>query len=350
MQIKLRQAVEELRDATTAAATPNIRRNLICRLEKCAKYAVSSATQCVAASSGASMYNSNSNAQNELNIECRTIVQYIPNLVSGIKGAISDSDNPVNQLNLISASEKLLVPGSMVVKTAKGILPTITDQACALQLKNCSQQFGIALSDLRSAVNRAREVCSGLEFDAAEKQIIALKSELKDLFTAVKSITLKPFPGETEESTSLKLGSISKNFEFLIAQLISATQQKNKIYTENSIREISILLKNFIVTVRGVAATVKLQEIQTTILIAAENVINKSFILVKKIREIIENPDHLDDNKEIEIFSKELMHSLNECISCLPSQKNIDEAIHNMNNAQQILISDKFPISTNNYG
>lgn len=349
MQNKLRVAVEELRDATTAAVTPNIRRNLIYRLEKCAKYAVSSATQCIAASSAASTFNTNTNAQNELNAYCRTIVQFIPSLVTGIKENVLKPDNPVNQLNLISASEKLLQPGTTVVKTAKAVLPTITDQASALQLKNCSQQFGVALSDLRSAVNRAREVCSGLEFDAAEEQIYTSMNELEDLLVAVKSSSLKPLPGESEESTSLKLGSLSKSLQFSMAQLISATHQRNKNYTENSVGEISSHLKNFIVAVRGVAATMNDKETQETILIAAKDVIHKSIMMIRKIRDIIEDLNYCDDKTEIENDSRELINSLNKCISCIPGQKQIDEAIFNINKVQQSLTFDNFSTTPKNY-
>lgn len=171
MQDQLRQAAEELRAATTVAATPALRRKLISRLEICAKQVASNATQCMAASSGVVPHNNNLSSQEELNAECRMMGQHIPNLVSGVKGTQAQPDNPTAQLNLINASEQFLQPGTAVIKAARAVIPTVTDQASAIQLTHTSQQLGSSLADLRSAVTRAREACGGLELDAAQEMI-----------------------------------------------------------------------------------------------------------------------------------------------------------------------------------
>lgn len=107
-QDQLRVAVEELRAATSAAATPALRRNLIQRLETTAKQAVSSATQCVAASQGVTPHNANLQSQEELLSDCKVMAKRIPPLVEGVKGTVANPESATCQLNLINASEQFL--------------------------------------------------------------------------------------------------------------------------------------------------------------------------------------------------------------------------------------------------
>ncbi|KAJ8686379.1 hypothetical protein QAD02_022173, partial [Eretmocerus hayati] len=347
MQEKLRQAVEELRDATTTAAAPAIRRNLVYHLEKCAKHVASSATQCVAASSGVSQHNTNTVTQTELNVECRSMVQHIPNLVSSVKGTMAQPDNPTAQLNLINASEQFLQPGSAVVKAARAVLPTVSDQSSGMQLSNTSQQLGSALTDLRSAVSRAREACSGLEIDAAEELLCDLKTEINEIYMELS--VLKPLPGETAESTSLRLGAVSKNVGFGMAKLISAAKQGNENYTGSAAREISESLKDLTSSVRGVAATVNQEDIQRSILMAADDVIQKCIVLIRKARRVVKSNDS-EDELDMVATAKDVTSALNNCVSCLPGQKEIDDAIYSIENTTQSLESGHFPTANKNYG
>jgi talin len=88
-------------------------------------------------------------------------------------------------------------PGARVVQSARAVLPTVADQASALQLTTSSQQLGAALGDLRSALNRAREVCTGLELDSASELIRSLKAELEAFQKSAERAGLRPLPGET---------------------------------------------------------------------------------------------------------------------------------------------------------
>ncbi|KMQ93936.1 talin-1-like protein, partial [Lasius niger] len=274
MQDQLRQAAEELRAATTAAATPALRRKLITRLEACAKQAASTATQCIAASSGAGHHNTNPSSQEELNMECRTIAQHVPHL--------------------------FLQPGTAVVKAARAVLPTVTDQASAMQLNNTSQQLGSSLADLRSAVTRAREACGGLELDAAEELINSLKDELGEFYRAVEAASLRPLPEETTESTALRLGATSKNVGFAMAQLLSAAKQ---------------------------AATSNQPETQKKVLMTAD-----------------------DNEANLAAVAKDVSNSLNKCVSCLPGQRDVDEAIRNIDDMAQMLNMNEFPQTSKSYG
>lgn len=350
MQDQLRQAAEELRAATTAAATPALRRKLITRLEACAKQAASTATQCIAASSGAGHHNTNPASQEELNMECRTIAQHIPHLVSGVKGTQAQPDNPTAQLNLINASEQFLQPGTAVVKAARAVLPTVTDQASAMQLNNTSQQLGSSLADLRSAVTRAREACGGLELDAAEELINSLKDELGEFYRAVEATSLRPLPEETTESTALRLGATSKNVGFAMAQLLSAAKQGNKNYTGSAARETASALKDLTYAVRGVAATSNQPETQKKVLMTADDVILRSLRLVKEARRVLKNPDDPQNEANLAAVAKDVSNSLNKCVSCLPGQRDVDEAIRNIDEMAQMLNTNEFPQTNKSYG
>lgn len=350
MQDQLRQAAEELRTATTVAATPALRRKLIVRLEACAKQAASTATQCIAASSGAVHHNTNHASQEELNVECRLMAQHIPHLVAGVKGTQAQPDNPTAQLNLINAAEQFLQPGTAVIKAARAVLPTVTDQASAMQLNNTSQQLGSSLADLRSAVTRAREACGGLELDAAEELINSLKDELKEFYQAVEAASLRPLPEETTESTALRLGSTSKNVGYAMAQLLSAAKQGNENYTGSAARETASALKDLTYAVRGVAATSNQPETQKKVLMTADDVILRSLHLVQEARRALKNPDNPENEANLAAVAKDVSHSLNKCVSCLPGQRDVDDAIRTIDDMSQVLNMNEFPHTDKNYG
>lgn len=350
IQDRLRQAAEELRAATTAAATPALRRKLITRLEACAKQAAATATQCIAASSGAAHHNTNPASQEELNMECRMMAQHIPHLVSGVKGTQALPDVPTAQLNLINASEQFLQPGTAVIKAARAVLPTVTDQASAMQLNDSSQQLGSSLADLRSAVTRAREACGGLELDAAEELINSLKDELGEFYRAVEAASLRPLPEETTESTALRLGTTSKNVGFAMAQLLSAAKQGNENYTGSAARETAAALKDLTYAVRGVAATSDQPETQRKVLMTADDVILRSLHLVKEARRVLKNPENPENEANLAAVAKDVSNSLNKCVSCLPGQRDVDEAIRSIDDMTQVLNMNEFPHTTKNYG
>ncbi|XP_014474910.1 PREDICTED: talin-1 isoform X3 [Dinoponera quadriceps] len=350
MQDRLRQAAEELRAATTAAATPALRRKLITRLEACAKQAAATATQCIAAASGAAHHNTNPASQEELNAECRTMAQHISHLVSGVKGTQALPDVPTAQLNLINASEQFLQPGTAVMKAARAVLPTVTDQASAMQLNDSSQQLGSSLADLRSAVTRAREACGGLELDAAEELINSLKDELGEFYRAVEAASLRPLPEETTESTALRLGATSKNVGFAMAQLLSAAKQGNENYTGSAARETASALKDLTYAVRGVAATSDQPETQKKVLMTADDVILRSLHLVKEARRVLKNPENPENEANLAAVAKDVSNSLNKCVSCLPGQRDVDEAIRSIDDMTQVLGMNEFPHTNKNYG
>nr|CAD7439651.1 unnamed protein product [Timema bartmani] len=349
-QNQLRQAVEELRAATTAAATPALRRKLVTRLESAAKQAASTATQCIAAAQGATHHNTNKTSQEELMSDCKIMADHIPNLVEGVKGTLSNPENPTAQLNLINSSEQFLQPGARVVQSARAVVPTVADQSSAVQLNHSSQQLGTALGDLRSAVNRAREACGGLELDSAADLIRSLKLELEAFHRAAERAQLRPLPGETAESTSLQLGSTSKNVGFAMAQLLSAAAQGNENYTGIAARNTSTSLKDLTKAVRGVAATTNNRDTQTRIINSADAVMDRSLILIEEAWEALQNPDRPNNAQNLAQVAKDVSQALNKCVGCLPGQKDVDESINSISDASQILATGEFPHTNKSYG
>ena len=61
---------------------------------------------------------------------------------------------------------------------AKAAVPTVGDQAAALQLGNFAKATAIALAELRAASAKAAEVCGSLEIDSA---IATVKDLSKDM-------------------------------------------------------------------------------------------------------------------------------------------------------------------------
>lgn len=87
-----------------------------------------------------------------------------------------------------------------MVQSALSVVPTVSDQASALQLSNSSQQLATSLNDLRSAVDKAKEVCGGYDgeaFNSASQLIRSLKTELDAFYKAAMRNELHPLPGET---------------------------------------------------------------------------------------------------------------------------------------------------------
>ncbi|KAK7790683.1 hypothetical protein R5R35_008203 [Gryllus longicercus] len=350
-QNQLRTAAEELRQATAAAATPALRRNIFARLEAAAKQSAAAGTQCVAAAQGAAPHTTHRASQEELLAECRTLAEQVPALVEGVKGTLAQPDSSSAQLHLINASEAFLQPGNRVVQSARAVLPTVTDHASAMQLQTSAQSLGQSLGDLRAALGRAREACgSGLELNAATDLINSLRAELEAFQRAADRLELRPLPGETAESTSLQLGSVSKNVSAGMAQLVSAAAQGNESYTGQAARATAASLRELTNAVRGVAATSKDRDTQRRLISGADLVMEHSLRLIEEARVTLHQPDRPDGNASLVNVVKDVSQALNACVGCLPGQRAVDEALHTISDASQAIDHQEFPVSNKSYG
>lgn len=340
-QQHLRQTVEDLRAATTLAATPALRKKLIQKLEKSAKLAASTATQCIASAHGVAHHNANKSSQEELMSDCRTLADRIPPLIQGVKGTNAEPDNPTTQLNLINASHQFLQPGQRVVACARAVLPTITDQSSALHLSGSSQALGAALSELRASVGRAREACGPeLELEAAHNLVCSLRDELVHIQHAAEKGHLRPLPGETAVSASQQLGSVSKNVKSSMAQVVSAATQGNENYTAMATRDMADSLKDFTGAVRAVVANTDVRETRQRMIFCTEELMNRSLGLIEEARRTLQEPSNAEN---LNLWAKRVTQSLDDSVSCLPGQRDVDDAISTISSATAVLDSGCFP-------
>ncbi|XP_076336549.1 talin-1-like isoform X2 [Tachypleus tridentatus] len=348
-QAALRRAAEELRTATNAAASNALKKKLIHRLENAAKNAASMATQNIAAAQRASSHNQNWATQEQLIESCKKVAETIPAVVQGVKGTMKEPDNANNQLFLINASEQMIQPCVGMISASKAALPTIADPSSVTQLNNTSRDMATALSELRSALSKAQEACGTLELDSALDLINSLNDELEAFKRAVKEFDLKPLPGETNESSTLQLGSTSKTVGSSMAQLLTAASQGNENYTGIAARDTANALKVLTGAVRGVAATTSEQDIQLKIIDSAQDVMTKSAQLIEEARRSVQNPGNPENPQRLTQVAKSVSAALNNCVNCLPGQRDVDDAIRGITEATQALNAQEFPSSNRSY-
>ena len=335
-QWKLRRAAEDLRSATQAAAGDAIKKKVIKRLETAAKHAAATATQSIAAAQAAGPHNSNPTSQDQLLAACKAVADQIAKLVQGVKGTLANPDSPAAQLTLISASEEFIQSGNPMVAAAKTALPTVNDPSSSMQLSNSSKQFAQALTDLRTSVTKARDTCGPLELDSALDMLYALREELDAFSRAVDAYELKPLPGETAEGTAQQLSATSKAVGSNMAQLMTAVAQGDEKYTGMAARSTAVALQDFTDAVRGVAATSDQPDQQHTIINSAKDVVSQAITMVEEARSASTNPQDVSHQQRLTQVARDVSQALSKCVNCLPGQKDVDEAIANINKSAQV--------------
>ncbi|KAG7155036.1 Talin-2-like, partial [Homarus americanus] len=349
-QLMLREAAENVRVATNAAAANALKKKIIKRLENAAKHAAATGTQCMAAAQGAGPHNTSPPTQDELISDCKSVADVIPRLVEGVKGTINNPDSPRSQLALINSCNQFLQPGTKMVASVKAALPTVSDQSSALQLNNSSKQFGQALVDLRSAIGKAQEACGSLEIDSALDAIQGLSDDLSDLRNAAETGTLRPLPGETPENAAQQLTNSSKSVGSTMAQLLTSSSQGNQHFTGLASRDTALALKDFSYAVRGVVATSVDHNLRDRLIEAAREVMIKSSELIEEARIVVQGPQSVASQQKLAQVAKGVSQALNMTVNCLPGQKDVDDAIMNITDSTNDLNAGRFPRGSRPYG
>ncbi|XP_051898367.1 talin-2 [Pristis pectinata] len=348
-QQKLREAAEGLRVVTNSAAQNAIKKKLINRLENAAKQAAAAATQTIAASQNASSSNKNTAAQQQLVQSCKAVADHIPQLVQGVRGSQADPENLSAQLALIIASQNFLQPGSKMVSSAKAAVPTVTDQAAAMQLGQCAKNLATSLAELRTSVQKAHEACGPMEIDSALQSVQTLRNELQDAKMAAVDGQLKPLPGETLEKCAQDLGSTSKAVGSSMAQLLTCAAQGNEHYTGIAARETAQALKTLASAARGVAASTDSPPAQSSMLDTARDVMDGSALLIQEAKQTLASPGDAESQQRLAQVAKAVSHSLNNCVNCLPGQKDVDMALKSIGESSKKLLVDSLPPSTKSF-
>ncbi|NWI14370.1 TLN1 protein, partial [Crypturellus soui] len=348
-QQRLREAAEGLRMATNAAAQNAIKKKLVHKLQHVAKQAAASATQTIAAAQHAALSNKNPAAQQQLVQSCKVVADQIPMLVQGIRGSQSQPDSPSAQLALIAASQNFLQPGGKMVAAAKATVPTITDQASAMQLSQCAKNLAAALAELRMAAQKAQEACGPLEIDSALGLVQSLEKDLQEAKAAAREDKLKPLPGETMEKCAQDLGNSTKAISSAIAHLLGEVAQGNENYTGIAAREVTQALRSLSQAARGIAANTSDLQTQSAMLECADNVMDKANNLIEEARKAVAKPGNPESQQYLAQVAKAVSQALNHCVNCLPGQRNVDAAIHTVDEASKRLLTDLFPPSNKSF-
>ncbi|XP_040824588.1 talin-2 [Ochotona curzoniae] len=345
-QQRLREAAEGLRVATNAAAQNAIKKKIINRLEVAAKQAAAAATQTIAASQNAAVSNKNPAAQQQLVQSCKAVADHIPQLVQGVRGSQTQTEDLSAQLALIISSQNFLQPGSKMVSSAKAAVPTVSDQAAAMQLSQCAKNLATSLAELRTASQKAHEACGPMEIDSALNTVQTLKSELQDAKMAAVESQLKPLPGETLEKCAQDLGSTSKAVGSSMAQLLTCAAQGNEHYTGVAARETAQALKTLAQAARGVAASTSDPAAAHAMLDSARDVMEGSAMLIQEAKQALIAPGDAESQQRLAQVAKAVSHSLNNCVNCLPGQKDVDVALKSIGESSKKLLVDSLPPST----
>ncbi|XP_026220810.1 talin-2 isoform X1 [Anabas testudineus] len=342
-QQRLREAAEGLRVATNAAAQNAIKKKLVNRLEIAAKQAAAAATQTIAAAQNAAASNKNTVSHQQLVHSCKAVADSIPQLVQGMRSSQAQPEELGAQLVLIMASQNFLQPGSKMVTSAKSAVPTVADQAAAMQLGQCAKNLATCLAELRTATQKAHEACGPLEIDSALKTVQTLKSELQDAKMSVIEGQLKPLPGETLEKCAQDLGSTSKTVGSSMAQLLTCAAQGNEHYTGVAARETAQALRTLAQAARGVAASTKEPQAAAAMLDSAHCVMEGSAMLIHEAHQALVHPGDAESQQRLAQVAKAVSHSLNNCVNCLPGQKDVDMALRSIGEASKKLLVDILP-------
>ncbi|XP_073508831.1 talin-2 isoform X3 [Phyllobates terribilis] len=348
-QQRLREAAEGLRVATNAAAQNAIKKKIVNRLEAAAKQAAAAATQTIAASQNASVSNKNMAAHQQLVQSCKAVADHIPQLVQGVRGSQAQADDLSAQLALIVSSQNFLQPGSKMVASAKAAVPTVTDQAAAMQLGQCAKNLATSLAELRTATQKAHEACGPMEIDSALNSVQTLKNELQDAKMAATDGQLKPLPGETLEKCAQDLGSTSKTVGSSMAQLLTCAAQGNEHYTGVAARETAQALKTLAQAARGVAASTSDPQAANDMLDSARDVMDGSAKLIQEAKQALVAPGDAEVQQRLAQVAKAVSHSLNNCVNCLPGQKDVDMALKSIGESSKKLLVDSLLPSTKSF-
>ncbi|XP_071498741.1 talin-1-like [Diadema antillarum] len=341
-QQRLRDAAEELRAATNAAANNALKKKLIIKLETCAKQAAALATQTISAAQGAGPTNSNSAAQQALVDECKVVAEHLPALIHGVRDSVNQPDSSRAQISLINASQNFVQPGTKLVTACKQALPTVNDPAAAMQLNNCHKNFSAALAELKSVASKAQEACGAMEIDNALEMIHSLEDELDQVKRNAQQGNLHPLPGETPETCAAQLSATSKGVGASMAQLLTAAAQGNENYTGMAARDTANALKNLKGAVRGVAASSGDAEVQESIVDHAKDVMYKSASLLEEAKKALQNLDDPSNQQRLAQVAKAVSVALNNCVNCLPGQRDVDKAIRAVVDSSKGLMSGKW--------
>uniref|UniRef100_A0A8C9Z0M0 Talin 2a n=1 Tax=Sander lucioperca TaxID=283035 RepID=A0A8C9Z0M0_SANLU len=252
-------------------------------------------------------------------------------------------------LTLSNFSPTLGTRLNKMVTSAKSSVPTVTDQAAAMQLGQCAKNLATCLAELRTSAQKAHEACGPMEIDSALTAIQTLRSELQDAKLAAVNDQLKPLPGESLEKCAQDLGSTSKSVGSSMAQLLTCAAQGNEHYTGIAARETAQALRTLAQAARGVAASTTDPKAAAAMLDSARDVMEGSALLIHEAKQALISPGDAESQQRLAQVAKAVSHSLNSCVNCLPGQKDVDMALKSIGEASKKLLIETIPPASKSF-
>ncbi|EDV28944.1 uncharacterized protein TRIADDRAFT_19795, partial [Trichoplax adhaerens] len=344
LQQELKRTAENLRYSVNAASGNALIRKRIFDLEIAAKQLAISTMQLIAAAHGVSTSNRNENSQKDLEAKCKSTGDSCAKLIEGYNNSAANPNKTGYLLALISASEEMIQPASDLITSARSANPHVNNMAAANQLSAFTKATVTALNDLKTACNKASEVCGSVEMDTTLEVVDSLIEDLAAIRVAVDAKKLLPLPGESLEACTMELGATCKSLGSAMAQLITAATQGNESYTGLAGRDMTNLLRALTGSVRGVAAGSDDVIEQAKIINNADEVLRKSNTLLSNAKLLALNPGDPNLKTLLHEAAKDMASALTKCIDCLPGQNDVNTAIDSIRDSSNSLKANVRPI------
>lgn len=104
-------------------------------------------------------------------------------------------------------------------------------------------------------------------------------------------------------------------------------------------RDTSNALRTLANASRGVASNLDHLDAQEHMLETARDVMEKSMELMQEAKSVMRNPDNPDNKHRLALVAKDVSSALNDCISCLPGQRDVDEALKSISDSSKRLLA-----------
>ncbi|GCC33394.1 hypothetical protein chiPu_0011863 [Chiloscyllium punctatum] len=114
-------------------------------------------------------------------------------------------------------------------------------------------------------------------------------------------------------------------------------------------RETAQALKTLASAARGVAASTDNSPAQNSMLDTARDVMDGSALLIQEAKHALASPGDTESQQRLAQVAKSVSHSLNNCVNCLPGQKDVDMALKSIGESSKKLLVDLLPPSTKSF-
>uniref|UniRef100_A0A671WDY5 Talin 2a n=1 Tax=Sparus aurata TaxID=8175 RepID=A0A671WDY5_SPAAU len=114
-------------------------------------------------------------------------------------------------------------------------------------------------------------------------------------------------------------------------------------------RETAQALKTLAQAARGVAASTTDPKAAAAMLDSARDVMEGSALLIHEAKQALISPGDTESQQRLAQVAKAVSHSLNNCVNCLPGQKDVDMALKSIGEASKKLLIETIPPASKSF-